>query len=71
MNVYKSTFYFAVYILYTIKIFVVGLSVLVYLYSSQNLNIKTKMLNFEVCILIGWLSLPEFASLLIRRHSLK
>ena len=31
MNVYKSTFYFTVYILFTLKICAVGLSVLVYL----------------------------------------
>ena len=31
MNVYKSAFYFTVYILFTLKIFAEGLSVLVYL----------------------------------------
>ena len=31
MDIYKSTFYFTVYILFTLRIFAVGLSVLVYL----------------------------------------
>ena len=31
MDVYKSTFYFTVYILFTLRIFALGLSVLVYL----------------------------------------
>ena len=47
MNVYKSTFYFTVYILFTLKIFAVGLSVFAYLMSvSRAYNMK--VLNFHI-----------------------
>ena len=49
MDVYKSTFYFTVYILFTLRIFAVGLSVLVYLiFVCRALSV---CLYFEIYIL--------------------
>ena len=59
MNVYKSTFYFTVYILFTLKIFAVGLSVLAYLmFVCRALNVcflQTLTLNHHcICLLPLW-----------------
>ena len=54
MDVYKSTFYFTVYILITLRIFAVGLSALVYLmFVCRALSVcflQTLILNHH-CIL--------------------
>ena len=59
MNVYKSTFHFTVYILSTLKIFAVGLSVLAYLkFVCRALSVyflQTLTLNHHcICLLPLW-----------------
>ena len=59
MNVYKSTFYFTVYILLTLKIFAVGLSVLAYSMSvCRALSVfflQTLTVNHHcICLLPLW-----------------